>query len=343
MQTPHPVTSPEWLIVGHGALASLWAHHLAATNQPATLITRANPTPGARSLHVFQNQKGAKIEHRGGSLQQLALTIDTLKGHTETRQFRTCNWNNVSGRINQHSRILIMVKAWQLQSVIEQLAAAITQANHLPAAIIISHNGIGAAEALLNEKLQEGWPIFDLVTTHGAWRKHAQHVVHAGAGESVLGPRQLPASNTCMAPPSWFDELSDALPPLTWDPDILVRRWHKLAINCAINPLATLAQQPNGVLAHARYQADIHAICAEIAGVAAHVLGPNRLDANALEKQVHQVIHATANNTCSMLQDVNNRNPTEIDYLNGYVAKLAQQLGLSAPVNQRLAQAISQL
>lgn len=332
-----------WLLVGHGALASLWAHHLSAQSNNVRLITRG-------------------INAATSSTPTVSLSIDTLDGTTETREFTTCHWGNLSRYITRDTCILVLVKAWQLQSVIEQLAAALDRSSApardkasaisssntqyesvMPQAIILSHNGLGAAEALLNQKLQQGWPIFDLVTTHGAWRKSQYHVVHGGAGSSAIGPRQQPADNTCMAPPYWLEHLAAALPPLQWEPDILLRRWQKLAINCAINPLATLAGQTNGILRQVKYQADIKAICEEIAMLASEVLGPSRLTAEALLAQVQQVIAATANNTCSMLQDVQHGNPTEIQYLNGYVAQLAHQLGLQAPVNQRLTTAIQQL
>ena len=43
------------------------------------------------------------------------------------------------------------------------------------------------------------------------------------------------------------------------------RRWRKLAVNCAINPLATLAGGVNGVLRSEEARAQIRAICEEIA------------------------------------------------------------------------------
>lgn len=353
MNSPQPqptaahLDRPDWLIVGHGALASLWAHHLAASGQSLAIVIRGPATSRAAALRKsFSDIQLNKSAHQAvipEPVASLSLTIDNNARMTQTRTFSTCSWADLHTRIHPNARVLIMVKAWQLHNVIEQLASAIQHADGLPEAIILSHNGIGAAESLLQRKLELGWPIFDLVTTHGAWRKHSRYVVHAGAGSSMLGPRQRAANTSCLAPPLWFYTLANALPPLAWEPDILTRRWHKLAINCAINPLATLAKQPNGVLLNPLYHADIRAICSEIEAVANQVLGPEVLSASELEAQVHQVISATQHNTCSMLQDVQSNNPTEIDYLNGYVAKLAAALALPAPVNQRLAHAIKHL
>ena len=365
MSSPHEQTTsasstrPAWLIVGHGALASLWAHHLAASGQPLAIITRVKTAPSACFLHSGTPEGGhepvgGQPQHDANNAapaetqtlpptQTLELTIEKHDGALQTRAFNAFDGAALAALIHPNARILVMVKAWQLHDVIEQLDRAIEQANCVPEAIILSHNGIGAAEPLLHIKLNQGWPLYDLVTTHGAWRRHPHHVVHAGAGSALIGPRRPLSHTSCLAPPSWFYLLAAALPPLAWEPDILARRWHKLAINCAINPLATLARQPNGVLLKTEYHADIHAICTEIEAVAALVLGPDSVSATELEAQVHQVIAATQHNTCSMLQDVQRNNPTEIDYLNGYVAKLAAGLGILAPVNQHLANAIKQL
>ena len=49
-----------------------------------------------------------------------------------------------------------------------------------------------------------------------------------------------------------------------------------------------------------------------------------------------QVASGTGKNKNSMLQDVQAGRPTEISYLNGYVARWAEEQGRSAPVNALL-------
>ncbi|RUO32986.1 ketopantoate reductase family protein [Aliidiomarina soli] len=307
-----------WLIVGHGALASLWAHHLHANDKSVSLITRNANT--ASSEEDFVLETNSEQQHQ---------------------RIAAIPWGQLDTSRLDGAQLLIMVKAWQLDAVLQQLADVLAQGNAKPNAIILSHNGLGAADALVQRHPE--WPLYDLVTTQGAWRKSPRHTVHAGQGESVIGPRQTAADNACAAPPAWFTPLANALPPLNWEPDILVQRWQKLAINCAINPLASLAGSSNQVLQDSQYNAEIQAICAEVAAVAEVVLGQGRLIASELEARVYTVITATANNTCSMLQDLKQGNPTEIDYLNGYIVQLGAAYGIPTPVNQRLYSAIKAL
>lgn len=304
-----------WYIVGHGALASIWAHHLADAGESVNIITR---------------------EASGQS--DIELTLEAADGTISQRHFALTDWAQLTAEALNNACILVMIKAWQLDDVLTKLA----QYKSHPQAIILSHNGLGAGEKVLSA--HSDWPVYDLVTTHGAWRRSPYHTVHAGYGHAVTGKR-LPtqASAPCLVLPAWFHTLQQALPPLDWEPDILLRRWQKLAINCAINPLASLAGKPNGVLQEKHYEASIRQICAEVAAIADEILDKGVLKSEQLEQQVHQVIKATADNTCSMLQDLHKAAGTEIDYLNGYIARTGESLGIPTPLNAQLSDAIRRL
>jgi len=51
---------------------------------------------------------------------------------------------------------------------------------------------------------------------------------------------------------------------------------------------------------------------------------------------VQQVARATAHNRSSMLRDVERGRPTEIEFINGYIAREGQQLGIQTPLNAYL-------
>lgn len=298
----------QWVVVGTGALSTLWASGLQSQGEQVTLLTR----------HV---EDGRHLE----------LTAEKPEG-LQAQSFAVIG---DPAQANRKSVWLIIVKAWQLQAVVDLLAGQIPDNAH----VILSHNGIGAAQnALLT---MPDWHLYDLVTTQGAWRRSRLHSVHAGQGQSWVGPRQPGLS----AVPDWFQPLRAALPPLEWDSTILYRRWHKLAVNCAINPLATLANVPNGILKNLHFQQDIRAVCEEVSLIAQAHLGKAlpELSADQLESGVYQVIQATAKNRCSMLQDRDAGQRTEIDYLNGYICQLGEDYNIPTPVNQHLWQDITAL
>lgn len=287
-----------WVVVGTGALGSHWAAALSRAGEDIQLYVR--------------DRQQTRVEittsvHEQISRCSLPLCQDTAAAGEDAV------W-------------LIFVKAWQLEPLLLQL---IDEGLPKQAQLIVSHNGMGAADAVFQQ--HPDWQVYDLVTTHGAWRQDRYHSILAGLGQSWLGARQTAAQ------PQWFATLAAAFPPLTWTNDIALRRWHKLAINCAINPLATLAQSTNGVLRSETARAQIRAVCAEIAN-----LNPE-LDANELEKQVHEVIRATAGNRCSMLQDIAAGRRTEIDFLNGFVCRQGEEKQVSTRINCELAKRIRAL
>ena len=53
-------------------------------------------------------------------------------------------------------------------------------------------------------------------------------------------------------------------------------------------------------------------------------------------QRAESVCKATARNVSSMLQDVLNSKPTEIDYINGVIARQGKALGIPTPVNDLL-------
>ncbi|MEC7432745.1 MAG: ketopantoate reductase C-terminal domain-containing protein, partial [Pseudomonadota bacterium] len=62
-----------------------------------------------------------------------------------------------------------------------------------------------------------------------------------------------------------------------------------------------------------------------------------------LRETIETVARKTAANTSSMRADVQAGRTTEIDFINGYLARLGHQHGIPAQVNQMLAEQVQQL
>lgn len=136
-----------------------------------------------------------------------------------------------------------------------------------------------------------------------------------------------------------------------WVPiaDMHRRLLHKLVINSCINPLTALLGCRNGHLfGNPPAHQIIRSVCAEAAAIlSAHAQEeretarngnrvPNPPTAKALETQVIRVARVTAANMSSMLQDVQRRRPTEIDFINGYMSRLGAKYGVPTPSNDML-------
>ena len=158
--------------------------------------------------------------------------------------------------------------------------------------------------------------------------------MHAGRGETQLG-----GDVVCEEFAAQLDRSGLRASVVT---DIATRLWQKLAVNCAINPLTALHRCRNGELRElADLETRIAAVCAEIAAVAG--AAGIALEAADLTTRVHTVIAGTAANRSSMLQDVEAGRTTEIDYLNGFVAREGRRLSVSTPANAALQAAVHAL
>ncbi len=81
-------------------------------------------------------------------------------------------------------------------------------------------------------------------------------------------------------------------------------------------------------------------ICEEVEQVMSKVLGE---EITGLFTLAQSVADKTGRNISSMLQDVRRRQPTEIDYITGYLLEQARQQGLPCPHNEIVYDAIKRM
>jgi 2-dehydropantoate 2-reductase len=145
----------------------------------------------------------------------------------------------------------------------------------------------------------------------------------------------------------------------TWQPissvELAMRR--KVVVNSVINPLTAIMRCRNGDLFQSK---DAQAISTAVCGEAARTFAaqiraeteqwrmemerqgysmegidvggiPVALSQAALEHEVLRVAKATADNKSSMLADVERGRETEIEFLNGYIARMGATFGVPTP------------
>ncbi|MGD9161689.1 MAG: ketopantoate reductase C-terminal domain-containing protein, partial [Desulfobacteraceae bacterium] len=111
--------------------------------------------------------------------------------------------------------------------------------------------------------------------------------------------------------------------------------WSKLIVNVGINALTAITGLKNGRLPE--YEGSL-AIIKEAVTEAVAVSKAKNINLafdNPLEK-VLEVCRNTAGNIASMLQDVINKRPTEVDFINGAICKQGEKEGIPTPVNRIL-------
>ncbi|PNI05056.1 2-dehydropantoate 2-reductase [Vibrio diazotrophicus] len=84
--------------------------------------------------------------------------------------------------------LLVTVKAWQVETAITPLLPHVNK----DAILLFMHNGMGAVDNIV--ELISEYPVVIATTTHGALKVDAHHVKHTGIGQTQLGAFNLKGS-----------------------------------------------------------------------------------------------------------------------------------------------------
>jgi 2-dehydropantoate 2-reductase len=216
-------------------------------------------------------------------------------------------------------------------------AAALQMAPHLgPATLLMSlQNGVDNAETLARLLPCRVIPtvVYVAVALGGPGV-----VQHFGRGDLAIGA--MPGG-TQSSVPEWptlqtvVDFFAGAQVPVRIVPDVAVELWAKLLVNCAYNAISALAQMPYARLAalpdvRVLQQDIVHEVIAvaEASGVS--------LPLQASLDAVAKIALGMPQQLSSTAQDMARRRPSEIDHLNGFVARRGADLGVPTPVNRAL-------
>jgi 2-dehydropantoate 2-reductase len=152
------------------------------------------------------------------------------------------------------------------------------------------------------------------------------HVRHNGRGELIIGPS--PASDAIAA------QFNAAKVSATVSANVIDALWVKLVTNCAYNALSAVSEMSYGPLLATAGVADVMrsviAECRAVARAKGLSLPPD------LEDTTIGLAATMPDQYSSTAQDLRRGKPTEIDHLNGYVARTGATLGVPTPVNLAL-------
>ena len=130
--------------------------------------------------------------------------------------------------------------------------------------------------------------------------------------------------------------------PADVQPDMTPVVWGKLLVNAAINPTAALAGVTNGEVAERPTLRALAQTLAEEGEQAARAAGVTLPYPSTVEA-VMATARQTADNRCSMLQDLEAGRATEVEYLNGAIVRVGEAHGVATPANRAAAALIRQV
>jgi 2-dehydropantoate 2-reductase len=292
------------VILGAGAMGSVIGGTLARGGNDVVLVEVAQRIVDA-------------IEHRG-------LVIEDKTGQKTTIKLKATNDPNQVGLADL---IIVFVKCYQTETAVRQAAPMLG-----PNSIVLSlQNGWG--NAALISKLTGPERLLVGVSYHSAMLLAPGHVLHAGQGPTYLGELDGTVSARVTAIAELFGSAGIAIKPST---NVLTEIWSKLALNAVTLPTsASIRVTADKLLRTSEMEKLMQELLNEVVAVArAQNISLNfeeRWDAicNLLKK-------LAPNTKGSMLQDVERRNQTEIDVINGAIVEAGRRLGIATPYNHSM-------
>jgi 2-dehydropantoate 2-reductase len=221
--------------------------------------------------------------------------------------------------------VFVTVKQYDLPALIS--TAKGLQNIHI---IIFLQNGMGHLDALSQLNNQN---ILLGVVEHGALKHDDRTVEHTGKG--II---RLAVWKGKMGEANRFVE--ESLPdfPFLQKDDWYEMLAMKLAVNAVVNPLTALLRVNNGRLIEvSEYKTMMFLLFNEIKDIL--MLS----DEQQAWENIVNVCQKTANNRSSMLKDIEQNRPTEIDAILGYVVNRGKSMKIRTPLSEFLLYAIKGL
>ena len=290
---------PKVAVVGAGAVGGYFGGMLARAGVPVVMIGRPS-----------------FVE----AVQRSGLFLDTV-------QFQEAVHPQASTELSAAADadvVLFCVKTTDTTAVSKQLAAI------LPAkAVVVSlQNGVNNAE----EIRATGIDALPAVVYVAASVPAPGRVKHLGRGDLVLGPKN---EKTGMV----AELFALAQVPCRISDNIDGELWTKLIWNCALNAVSALGRVTYGeIIASVDAKQLIETVVYETLHVARAkgIHPPGLEDPRAALAGSFKIAEQMSGTRSSTAQDLARGKHTEIDSLNGYVARLGAQLGVPVPVNHAL-------
>ena len=287
-------------VVGTGAVGSLFAANLATLDDVEVwAYDLAQP-------HVDAiNRDGLRLTGAGDVVGRPHATSDAA-------ELPPCDFG------------IVATKAMHTEAAVAATAHAFTDG-----CVATVQNGIGNEEVLARhvERVIRG-------TTFPAGKVTAPGVVQWDVkGDTTLGPFEPQP-----APFAAVEQLADACTragmPTHAVADARGPQWRKVIFNASTNPIGALTGLTHGRVCE---RADLRALVSGLVveGKVVAAAQGIALDADP-EALIDHAAEVAYEHKASMLQDVEARRPTEVDYLNGGIVRFGREHGVPTPLNEAI-------
>ena len=286
-------------VIGAGTIGSLFAGHLAQVAEVSVLTRR-------REHAEALNARGLTVRGRS----ELEAKVDATADPAALPEFDLG---------------IVACKATDLEAV----AARIT-GRFAGATLVTVQNGLGAEE---------------LVRRHGTWELISAITFMSGTRHSDTEVEYVLDTPTWLGPfdETPFDRVQEVAALVVASglraeafPDLRPAQWSKLIFNATVNGVAALTELPHDFhFAAATQPTDLGRLVRALMdeGRATATAAGIDLYDDPWEMNVLATERGSAHRP-SMLEDVEARRPTEVDFINGALVREAERVGVGAPLQR---------
>jgi 2-dehydropantoate 2-reductase len=288
------------VVVGAGAVGGYFGGMLARASVPVTLIARPTFVDAVNRSGLF---------------------VDSIHFQETVHPQASADLSAVRGA----DLVLFCVKTTDTATTAKQLAPLLPSGS----LVVSLQNGVNNAEEI---RAASGIDALSAVVYVAASVPVPGRIRHLGRGDLVLSAKDPRACTIA-------ELFNCAKVPCRLSDNIEGELWTKLIWNCALNAISGLGNVTYGeIIASADAKEVVEAVVYETLAVARakgiHL--PGLEDPRAAVAGSFKIAEQMSGTRSSTAQDMARSKRTEIDALNGYVAKLGAQLGVPVPVNHTL-------
>ncbi len=297
---------PHIAVLGAGAVGCYFGGMLARAGAPVMLI--------GREQHVEAMNRNGLFLDSINFQQQIPVSASTEVAAAREAEI-----------------VLLCVKTLDTEEAAKSLAP------HLARGVIVAsfQNGVDNVERI---RVAAGIDAIPVVVYVAAEMTAPGVVKHTGRGDLIIGDlieRNQNNNHRRQELENLAALFTRAKVPCRISENIEAELWVKVIMNCAYNAISALSRARYGVIArHPLAQNVMKQVIKEAVAVA-RAAGVRLPDVDLVEAG-GKLAETIPNAISSTAQDIVRGKRTEIDSLNGYVARRGAELGIATPVNQTL-------